>query len=141
MAGLGRLCSYHQVVRRMSDIVVRESQPTKFTVVKGKFIRTPVETPTATEEVTHTGQFYEDNDWRKARFYQRTKLVNRNWAVKMINEIPPIEVEGRKAVCDGRDGPDGSPALGHPRVYINLDKGEPESCMYCGLRYVQKQHH
>jgi len=38
----------------------------------------------------------------------------------MIAEIPPIEVEGRVAVCDGRDGPDGPAALGHPRVYINL---------------------
>jgi len=38
----------------------------------------------------------------------------------MVADIPPIEVEGRKAVCDGRDGPDAPAALGHPRVYINL---------------------
>ena len=38
----------------------------------------------------------------------------------MVAEIPPIEVDGRKAVCDGRDGPDAPAALGHPRVYINL---------------------
>ena len=38
----------------------------------------------------------------------------------MIAEIPPIEVEGRIAVCDGRAGPDDPAALGHPRVYINL---------------------
>ena len=38
----------------------------------------------------------------------------------MVADIPPIEVEGRIAVCDGRDGPDAPAALGHPRVYINL---------------------
>ena len=38
----------------------------------------------------------------------------------MIAEIPPIEVEGRIAVCDGRYCPDTPAALGHPRVYLNL---------------------
>ena len=33
--------------------------------------------------------------------------------------------------CDGGGG-----ALGHPKVYINLDGGEPVACIYCGLRYV-----
>ena len=32
--------------------------------------------------------------------------------------------------CDGGGGP-----LGHPKVYINLDKPGPQSCPYCGLRY------
>ena len=38
----------------------------------------------------------------------------------MIAEIPPTEVEGRIAVCDGRESPDAPAALGHPRLYINL---------------------
>ena len=38
----------------------------------------------------------------------------------MVAEIPPIEVEGRIAVCDGRGSPDCPAALGHPRVYMNL---------------------
>jgi NADH dehydrogenase (ubiquinone) Fe-S protein 6 len=55
----------------------------------------------------------------------------------MINDVPPIEVEGRKAHCDGGKG-----ALGHPRVFINLDKiGVPKACGYCGLRFVQKDSH
>ena len=32
--------------------------------------------------------------------------------------------------CDGGGG-----ALGHPKVYINLDDGEPHGCIYCGLRF------
>lgn len=94
-----------------------------------------------TEEVTHTGQYFDENDWRRNRFQQRTKMVNPNWAVEMIDEVPPIQVDGRVAYCEGRDGPDGPAALGHPRVYINLDKGKPESCLYCGLRYIKKKHH
>ena len=35
-----------------------------------------------------------------------------------------------KVSCDGGGG-----ALGHPRVYINLDDGQPKACIYCGLRY------
>ena len=38
--------------------------------------------------------------------------------------------------CDGGGG-----ALGHPRVYINLDEGVPVSCIYCALRYVYKEGH
>jgi len=43
------------------------------------------------------------------------------------------------AVCDGGGGP-----LGHPIEYIQLNKvnaNEPETCKYCGLRFIQKQHH
>ena len=39
--------------------------------------------------------------------------------------------------CDGGGG-----ALGHPRVYINLDPDGPQTCGYCGLRFVlDKDHH
>ncbi len=34
----------------------------------------------------------------------------------------------------------GEGALGHPRVFINLDRGGPVPCLYCGLRYEQKHH-
>lgn len=47
-------------------------------------------------------------------------------AIELIAEEPVREVEGRIACCDGGGG-----ALGHPRVWINLDKGKPESCGYC----------
>ena len=35
-----------------------------------------------------------------------------------------------QVACDGGGG-----ALGHPKVYINLDQPGPHACIYCGLRY------
>ncbi|KAG6422517.1 hypothetical protein SASPL_119091 [Salvia splendens] len=57
--------------------------------------------------------------------------------MELINEVPPIKVEDRIAVCEG----DSNPALGHPVEFICLDKDEPAVCKYCGLRYVQDHHH
>ncbi|KAI8049588.1 zinc-finger domain-containing protein [Syncephalis plumigaleata] len=57
-------------------------------------------------------------------------------AIDLIAEIPVVQVAGRKAVCNGGGG-----ALGHPRVYINLDEGKPQACGYCGLRFQQEPHH
>ncbi|KAJ2744755.1 hypothetical protein GGI20_002724 [Coemansia sp. BCRC 34301] len=57
-------------------------------------------------------------------------------AIELIAEEPVRMVDGRLACCDGGDG-----ALGHPRVWINLDEGKPESCGYCGLRFEMKPHH
>ena len=59
------------------------------------------------------------------------KEVNTNWAIKLINKIPVIMVNKRVVACTGGD----NPALGHPKVYINLDNYEPVCCIYCGLRY------
>ncbi|KAL6596915.1 hypothetical protein ACP70R_022540 [Stipagrostis hirtigluma subsp. patula] len=57
--------------------------------------------------------------------------------MELINEVPPIKVEGPIAVCEG----DSDPSLGHPVEYICLDLEEPNVCKYCGLRYVQVHHH
>ena len=57
-------------------------------------------------------------------------------AMEMINQEPIRLVQGRKAVCDGGGGP-----LGHPKVYINLDKPGPKGCGYCGIRFEQEHHH
>uniref|UniRef100_A0A7N0T8H8 Zinc finger CHCC-type domain-containing protein n=1 Tax=Kalanchoe fedtschenkoi TaxID=63787 RepID=A0A7N0T8H8_KALFE len=57
--------------------------------------------------------------------------------MELINEVPPITVEGRIVACEG----DTDPALGHPIEFICLDKAEPAVCKYCGLRYVQDHHH
>ena len=48
-------------------------------------------------------------------------------AIELIAQVP-IRMETRRIVsCDGGGG-----ALGHPKVYINLDKaGEPNVCPYC----------
>ncbi|KAJ3863075.1 hypothetical protein EV359DRAFT_73819 [Lentinula novae-zelandiae] len=55
-------------------------------------------------------------------------------AMAMIAEEPIRLVEGRKAVCDGGGGP-----LGHPKIYINLDRPGPRPCG--GLRFEQQHHH
>ncbi|KAI3757002.1 hypothetical protein L6452_04535 [Arctium lappa] len=57
--------------------------------------------------------------------------------MELINEVPPIKVEGRIVACEG----DTNPALGHPIEFICLDLSEPAVCKYCGLRYVQDHHH
>ncbi|KAF7836525.1 NADH dehydrogenase [ubiquinone] iron-sulfur protein 6, mitochondrial [Senna tora] len=57
--------------------------------------------------------------------------------MELINEVPPIKVEGRIVACEG----DNNPALGHPIEYICLDLAEPAVCKYCGLRFVQDHHH
>ncbi|CAB4063466.1 NDUFS6 [Lepeophtheirus salmonis] len=62
---------------------------------------------------THTGQQWDESDFH------------------LVSKVPPIEVTERIVACDGGGGP-----LGHPRVFINLDDGEPSACIYCQLRYV-----
>jgi len=57
-------------------------------------------------------------------------------AMELIANAPIQLVHGRKAVCDGGGGP-----LGHPKVYINLDRPEPRACGYCGIRFEQEPHH
>ena len=113
----------------------------RFGVYKGKFISKPGNATKTQDAVTHTGQYYEEADWRNMRFDARgaTKLVNRNWAIDLVAAVPPIAVKGKRVMCDGRLDPvTGHPIpaeQGHPAVYINLDKGVVETCLYCGLRY------
>lgn len=49
------------------------------------------------------------------RFINSPKQVNKQWAIKLIDEIPPQKTNKRVVWCDG-----GSGAEGHPRVFINL---------------------
>ncbi|KAF5912215.1 hypothetical protein HPG69_003491 [Diceros bicornis minor] len=94
-----------------------------------------VRTSPTGEKVTHTGQVYDEQDYRRIRFVGRQKEVNENFAIDLIAEQPVSEVESRVIACDGGGG-----ALGHPRVYINLDKEtKTGTCGYCGLQF--KQHH
>ncbi|XP_078276266.1 NADH dehydrogenase [ubiquinone] iron-sulfur protein 6, mitochondrial [Rhinoraja longicauda] len=91
----------------------------------------------AKERVTHTGQVYEEDDYRRVRFLARQKEVNEKFAIDLIAEEPISEVTDRVVSCDGGGG-----ALGHPKVYINLDKEtKVGTCGYCGLRFKQKHHH
>nr|GMC96500.1 NADH dehydrogenase [ubiquinone] iron-sulfur protein 6, mitochondrial [Ipomoea batatas] len=57
--------------------------------------------------------------------------------MELINEVPPIKVEGRIVACEG----DSDPALGHPIEFICLDLDAPAVCKYCGLRYFQDHGH
>uniref|UniRef100_A0A8C5PTV5 NADH dehydrogenase [ubiquinone] iron-sulfur protein 6, mitochondrial n=1 Tax=Leptobrachium leishanense TaxID=445787 RepID=A0A8C5PTV5_9ANUR len=89
------------------------------------------------EKVTHTGQVFDEQDYRKVRFVGRQKEVNESFAINLIAEQPVGEAESRVISCDGGGG-----ALGHPKVYINLDKEtKTGTCGYCGLQFKQKHHH
>uniref|UniRef100_A0A671LA71 NADH dehydrogenase [ubiquinone] iron-sulfur protein 6, mitochondrial n=1 Tax=Sinocyclocheilus anshuiensis TaxID=1608454 RepID=A0A671LA71_9TELE len=82
-------------------------------------------------------QVYNENDVRRARFIGRQKEVNENFAISLVAEEPVTYVESRVVSCDGGGG-----AIGHPRVYINLDKETKSgTCGYCGLQFKQKHHH
>ncbi|XP_068391221.1 NADH dehydrogenase [ubiquinone] iron-sulfur protein 6, mitochondrial isoform X2 [Eschrichtius robustus] len=95
-----------------------------------------VRTSPTGEKVTHTGQVYDNKDYRKVRFVGRQKEVNENFAIDLIAEQPVSQVESRVISCDGGGG-----ALGHPKVYINLDKEtKTGTCGYCGLQFRQPCH-
>ncbi|VDM30484.1 unnamed protein product [Hydatigera taeniaeformis] len=84
-----------------------------------KVLRPPsLGTPNAIESsavTTHTGQAFDSKDYRSARFMQSTKLVNKQFAVELIKNVPPKQVAESIVACDG-----GHSVLGHPKVYINL---------------------
>ncbi|XP_040289005.1 NADH dehydrogenase [ubiquinone] iron-sulfur protein 6, mitochondrial [Bufo bufo] len=89
------------------------------------------------EKVTHSGQVFDEGDYRKVRFAGKQKEVNEQFAINLIAEQPVNEAESRIVSCDGGGG-----ALGHPKVYINLDKeNKTGTCGYCGLQFLQKHHH
>ncbi|RZC41606.1 NADH dehydrogenase [ubiquinone] iron-sulfur protein 6, mitochondrial [Asbolus verrucosus] len=90
------------------------------------------------EKVTHTGQVgqWEVDDYRLARFVERPKHVNPNFAIDLIAEVPPKACTKRVVWCDGGGGP-----TGHPKVYINLDKPGEHACGYCGLRFYLDHSH
>ncbi|KAL1458356.1 hypothetical protein WDU94_008514 [Cyamophila willieti] len=85
---------------------------------------------------THTGQKFDKDDYRLARFVDKEKQVNTEFAINLIEEVPPKACKERVVWCDGGSGPEG-----HPRVYINLDKPGNHSCNYCGLRFYKKDSH
>ncbi|KAG8005062.1 NADH dehydrogenase [ubiquinone] iron-sulfur protein 6, partial [Nibea albiflora] len=77
--------------------------------------RYSVEVSSTGEPITHTGQVFDADDPRRARFIGRQKEVNKNFAINLVAEEPVSDVEARVVSCDGGGG-----ALGHPKVYINL---------------------
>jgi NADH dehydrogenase (ubiquinone) Fe-S protein 6 len=84
---------------------------------------------------THTGQKFDADDYRRARFLTSPKLVNERFALKLIQEEPVIVCTQRVVASDSGG------ALGHPRVYINLDAPEVHTCGYSGRRFVLKKYY
>ncbi|XP_027945818.1 NADH dehydrogenase [ubiquinone] iron-sulfur protein 6, mitochondrial [Eumetopias jubatus] len=52
-----------------------------------------VRTSPTGEKITHTGQVYDDKDYRKIRFVGRQKEVNENFAIDLIAEQPDKETK------------------------------------------------
>merc|ERR1739845_135172 len=70
-----------------------------------------------------------------ARYLNRRKQMSPNIAMEMYVEESIHVVEGRTVSCDGGGG-----ALGHPKVFINLDKHKLGQCAYCSRLHVKKEH-
>merc|ERR1739848_490053 len=144
---IGVLPSSH-VERRIGSTNPGENEEgRKFGVVGGKFIAKPGNAVAKPDKITHTGQYYDEEDWRNVRFNARhaKKLVNRNWAADLTAEIEPIAVSGDSVMCDGsRDPVTGHPIpgeQGHPRVWVNIEKGKTGTCIYWCLRNYNKDYH
>ncbi|CAF0832622.1 unnamed protein product [Didymodactylos carnosus] len=84
---------------------------------------------------THTGQVYDSDDYRNARFLNKGKLVNSRFAIDLIAQ-DPVVVCKTKGVWSDSSGP-----LGHPKVYINLDKPDVHSCGYSGRKFIQTKYY
>jgi uncharacterized Zn-finger protein len=51
------------------------------------------------------------------------------------NEPPEtIQVDDMRVACDGGGGP-----LGHPKVYLSLERGGRVECPYCDRLFVLKE--
>lgn len=125
---MGRLLSFSKIVKVLAS-------PLRLSAVAAH--RYSLEVSSTGEPVTHTGQVFDEKDPRRARFVGRQKEVNENFAITLVAEEPVTHIEDRVVSCDGGGG-----ALGHPKVYINLDKDtKVGTCGYCGLQFKQKHHH
>ena len=52
-------------------------------------------------------------------------------AIELTHKQPVRWTHDRVVACDGGGGP-----LGHPRIFINVDKPQINMCTYCGLPFV-----
>lgn len=88
------------------------------------------------ETVTHTGEIYSPEDYRRGRFeITNEKLVNKNIAADLVAR-DPIVVCDASTVWSSGGGP-----LGHPKVYINLNPPEVQDCGYSGRRFIKKKYY
>ena len=68
--------------------------------------------------------------------HQASKLTHLTNAEEWVHKVPPIVVNDDVVRCAGVQ----ALGLGHPIVYLQLNKKDPtkpEVCKWCGLRYVR----
>jgi len=68
--------------------------------------------------------------------HQASKLTHLSNAEEWVHKIPPIVVDDDVVRCSGVQ----TMGMGHPVVYIQLNKkdpSKPEMCKWCSLRYVK----
>jgi uncharacterized Zn-finger protein len=51
----------------------------------------------------------------------------------MIDVSDDVYVDSRSVACDGGGG-----ALGHPRVFLAIDKTDQIECPYCSRRFIYR---
>ena len=68
-----------------------------------------VQSSLAVEEVTHTGQFYDHNDYRQLPFVGCQKEVNESSTTDLIAEQPVSEVRRQVVSCDRNEEIQGQP--------------------------------
>ncbi|KAF2864561.1 hypothetical protein K470DRAFT_239693 [Piedraia hortae CBS 480.64] len=56
-------------------------------------------------------------------------------AMELIHQQPVRWTDSRVVSCDGGGGP-----LGHPRIFINVDKPQICFCTYCGVPFAHEHH-
>lgn len=54
----------------------------------------------------------------------------------MIHQPETVTVATRRVVCDGASDIPGGAALGHPRVWLEIDEQGYVDCGYCDRRFV-----
>lgn len=56
-------------------------------------------------------------------------------AIELIHKQPVRWTKERQVSCNGGGGP-----LGHPRIFINVDKPQICWCTYCGVPFAHESH-
>lgn len=57
-------------------------------------------------------------------------------AAAMIHHPETVTVKTRRVACDGTSDIPGGAALGHPRVWLEIDERGYVDCGYCDRRFV-----
>ena len=125
-----------KLVSKMAALVRRSTLLTKSVFAISRPLSVSVKRHGCNKDVTtHTGQSFDNDDYRKIRFEDKSKLVNTRFAIDLIAEDPVVVCTERVVFSDGGG------ALGHPKVYINLDAPGYHICGYSGRKFVLKKYY